>query len=123
MIYHQNIWGIVNKTDEFLISFSLNAPQIICLTEHHLQTEQIHNVDLGQYTLGAAFCRKTYKHGGVCIYVSKNLQFNTINLDQYNKEKDLEICALKLHTLYSSFIVICIYRSPKGNFYYFLNQL
>ena len=47
----------------------------------------------------------------------------TINLDQYNTEKDHEICALKLHTLSSSFTVICIYRSPTGNFYYFLNQL
>ena len=78
MILNQNIQGTANKIDELLISLSLNAPQIICLTEHHLQTEQIHNVDLGQYALGAAFCRETYKHGGVCIYVSKNLQFNPL---------------------------------------------
>jgi hypothetical protein len=57
-------------------------------------TEQTENVNLGQYTLGALLCRETYKHGGACIYVSKDIQFNTINLDQYNKEKDLEICAL-----------------------------
>jgi exonuclease III len=59
----------------------------------------------------------------ICIYVSKDIQFNAINLDQYNKEKDLEICALKLRLLSSSFTVICIYRSPTGNFSYFLNQL
>ena len=86
-------------------------------------TEQIGNVNLGQYTLGASFCRQTYKHGGACIYVSKDIQFNSINLDQYNKEKDLEICALKLCLLSSSFTIICIYRSPTGNFTYFLDQL
>jgi len=80
-------------------------------------TEQIGNVNLGQYTLGASFCRQTYKHRGAGIYVSKDIQFNTINLDQYNKQKDLEIYALKL--LSSSFTIICIYRSPTGNFTYF----
>ena len=86
-------------------------------------TEETGNVNLGQYALGATFCRQTYKHGGVCIYVSKDIQFNAINLDQYNKEKDLEICTLKLCLLSSSVTVICIYRFPTGNFTYFLNQL
>jgi exonuclease III len=86
-------------------------------------TEQIGNVNLGQYTLGASFYRQTYKHGGACIYISKDIQFNTINLDQYNKEKGLEICSLKLCLLLSNFTIICIYRSPTRNFTYFLNQL
>jgi hypothetical protein len=47
--------------------------------------------------IGTSFCRQTYSHGGVCVLVQKNIQFNTIKLDQYNKEKDLEICALKLN--------------------------
>jgi hypothetical protein len=122
MILHQSIQGISNITDEFLISLNSNAPQVTCLTEHHLKTVKIRKVNLGQYSLGATFCRQTYKHGGVCIYISKNIQFNTINLDQYNKEKDLEIYALKLHILSSSFTIICIYRFPTGNFTYFLNN-
>jgi hypothetical protein len=123
-ILHQNIRGISNKIHEFLNSIiSPNAPKVICLTEHHLRTEEIRNVNSEQYTLGASFSRQTYSHGGVCVFVPKNLQFNTINLDQYNKEKDLEICALKLNTLSNSFTIICIYRSPTNNFSYFLNQL
>jgi exonuclease III len=86
-------------------------------------TEEIGNVNLCQYTLGVTFCGKTYKHGGEGIYVSKNIQFNTINLDQYNKENYQEICALNLRILSSSFIVIWIYRSPKGDLTYFLNKL
>jgi hypothetical protein len=83
-----------HKIDKFLISLLHNAPHVLCLTEHHLQT--VGNVNLGHYTLGAQFCRQTYKQGGVSIYVSNDIQFNTINLDQYNREKDLEICALKI---------------------------
>jgi len=73
MLLHPNIRGIFKKIDEFLISLSSNALQVICLTEHHLMTEEIGNVNLGQYTLGALFCRQIYKHGGVCIYVSKDI--------------------------------------------------
>jgi hypothetical protein len=74
----------------FFISLLYNAPHVLCLTEHHLQTEEIENVNLGQFTLGTQFCKQTYKQGGVSIYVSSNIQFNTINLDQHNREKDLE---------------------------------
>ena len=81
VLLHQNIRGISNKIDEFLILLSSNAPQVICLTEHRLMTEETGNVNISQYTLGASFCRQTYKHGGACIYVSKDIQFKTINLD------------------------------------------
>jgi len=52
---------------------------------------------------------QTYSHRGVCIFVSKNIQFYTTNLVQYNKEKDFEICDLKLHILSNTFTVIYIY--------------
>ena len=67
MLLHQNVQGISNRIDEFLIPLSSNAPQIIYLTGHHLMTEETGNVNLGQYTLGVIFCRQTNKLGGVCI--------------------------------------------------------
>ena len=63
IILHQNIRGITKKVDEFLISLPPNAPQVICLTEHHMQTEEIGNINFGQYSLGTAFCRQTFKQG------------------------------------------------------------
>ena len=59
----------------------------------------------------------------MAIYISSDIQFNSINLEQFSNEKDSEICALKLQTVWNSFIVICIYRAPSGKFTYFLNQL
>jgi hypothetical protein len=70
---HQNIWGISHKFDEFLILLLHNAPPVLCLSEHHLRIEEIENVNLGQYTLEAQFCRQSYKQGGVSIYVSKDI--------------------------------------------------
>ena len=123
IIYHQNIQGISKKIDEFSISLCYNRPQIICLTEHHLKAEEINNINLDPYKLGTSFCRKKQKHGGACIYVSKSLQFSAINLEKFHREKDLEICALKLNIQTKNFIIICIYRSPTGDFTYFLTKL
>ena len=69
ILYHQNIRGISSKIDECMISLYHNIPQIICLTEHHLKTEEIKNINLDRYILGAFFCRNKYKCGGVYIYI------------------------------------------------------
>jgi hypothetical protein len=77
-IFHQNIQGVSNKIDEVLTSVSRNAPQVICLTEHCLRTEEILNVNFSQCTLGASFCRQTYSYGGVCVFVPKNIQLSRV---------------------------------------------
>jgi hypothetical protein len=85
---------IKNKVEEFLISVTDLAPQIICLSEHHSRLDEIENVNFNQYKLGTSFCRQIHSYGGVCI-IQNNLQIDTINLDHFNKEKDFETCALK----------------------------
>jgi hypothetical protein len=72
-------------------------------------------VKLDQYTLGASSCRQTYKYGGTCIYVLKDIQFHTIDLGQFNSEKDLEICALRLSLAPNSFTIICIFQKHRKN--------
>ena len=114
LLLHQNICGLSNKIYEFQIALSPTAPQDICLTEHNLIREQIETVKFHRYSLEASSSRKTYTHGGTCIYVSKDIQFHTINLEQFNSEKDIEICTLRLNLASCSFTIICIYRSPQG---------
>ena len=113
-ILHQNKCGKYHKSDEFLISLAETSPHVLCLTEHHLWTDELKNINLGHYTLGSQYCRQSHKQGGVSIFVSNNIQFHTINLDHLNKEKDLEICALKIGLPQENLIIICIYRSPLG---------
>ena len=120
-VVHQNIRGLNNKTDEFLISLSPSTPQIICLTEHHLKPDEIGNICLGHHTLGTYFCRRSFKQGGVCIFASDNTSTKVIDLE-HTKEKDLEICALQTY-IASACFVICVYRSPTGDFNYFIDQL
>ena len=122
-IFHQNICNLSKKKEELLNSLIGHYPHIICLTEHHLYDEELESMSLNNYTLGAKFCRKTYKCGGVSIFIKDNLHFSNINIEQYSKEKDIEICALKILTPPCTTIVITVYRSPNGNITYFLDKL
>ena len=123
IMFHQNIRGLTHKIDEFLLSLSCINPQVLCVTEHHLRPDEINNIHMRQYTLGIYFCRRIYKHGGVSIFVSKNIRFQEIDLTQYVKEKDFEVCALNLQVASIHLLIICLYRSPTGDYTYFLNQL
>jgi hypothetical protein len=44
-------------------------------------------------------------------------------MDRYSNEKDIEICAVKLHISLHTIIIVTVYRSPTGNIDYFLNNL
>jgi hypothetical protein len=44
-------------------------------------------------------------------------------MNRYSKEKDVEICAVKLHFSSQAVVIVSVYRSPVGRFSYFLNNL
>jgi hypothetical protein len=46
---------------------------------------------LTNYALGASYCRKTFLKGGVSIFVYRNLKYSSINIDEYNIDKDTEL--------------------------------
>ena len=123
IICHQNMCGLSHKIDEIMISLTCVKPHILYLTEHHLQSSEILNIHLENYSLSAYFCRRSLKQGGVSIFASNDLQIQDINLQLYVKEKDLEICALNIQISLINLLVICLYRSPMGDFAYFLDQL
>jgi len=131
MIFQQNIRGITHKTEELSFSLSEINPQVFCIAETHLRPEEINLINLGQYTLGAQYSRWHFRQGGVSIFTLNNIVFDVIDLNQFCREKDFEICALKIQLMSTYLLVLCIYRStdleiyrsPSGDFSYFLTQL
>jgi exonuclease III len=95
-IYHQNIRGLKGKTDELMLPLLTEAPHLICVTEHHLKNYEIDAMPISKYKLGAKYCRKKFKNGGVCIYIQEALKFSNINLQKHCKEQDFEIAAVQL---------------------------
>lgn len=122
-VFHQNIRGLKYKVDELSNSFLPDYPNILCLTEHHLKNFEIDKLPIDRFKLGSKFCRHEYKNGGVCIFVHEDLEFSSISLDKYCKEKDIEVCAVGLKLTSIRLIILTIYRSPSGNFTNFLINL
>ena len=122
-IYHQNIQGLKYKVNELMLSLSHEMPHLICLTEHHLKSNEVANTNITNYNRGADYCRTTLKCGGVCIYVHGTVKFSNINLYKYCREQDLEIAAIKLKIFKRNVIVFCVYRAPTGDIDYFLKNL
>ena len=122
-IYHQNVRSLRNKLHEFVGHLHPSLPNVICLTEHHLNILEKPHTNIEGYSIGAYFCRESYAKGGTIIYVHNKLQYMSIDLSAYCKEKDIEICAVKLFMKPPNIIITTICRSPSGNFTYFMQQL
>jgi hypothetical protein len=75
LVYHQNIRGLSQKTEELIISLNIaHSPHILCLTEHHLKAPDILQLNLENYLLGKGFCRKNLTKGGVSIFVKRKFK-------------------------------------------------
>jgi len=119
---YQNIRGLGNKTNELYCHLHHDL-HILCLSEHHLSESELQLIHLANYLLGASYCRKTFLKGGVSMFVYRNPKYNTINIDEYNIDKDIEACAIQLDSTFNKLCILAIYRSPRGDFTNFLKQL
>jgi hypothetical protein len=52
-VYHQNIYGLEPKFDELVASLYPDLPDILYITEHHLNSTQIQIITSEEYSLGA----------------------------------------------------------------------
>ena len=124
-ILHQNIRGIQHKMDELIcMLYSCDlSPHIICLTEHFLTDQKLLMIKPENYYLASSFSHQSSNGGGVCIYIKSDLECSIIDLTQYCIEKVTEVCAAQMKVKNYSIILLCVYRSPCGNFDEFAKQL
>jgi hypothetical protein len=50
-VFHQNIRGLRNKTNELISSMNSNLPHIQCLTEHHMKQLELEHFHVKNYNL------------------------------------------------------------------------
>jgi exonuclease III len=122
-VFHQNICGLRGKSDELISSLFPSFPHVMCFSDHHLKQIELEQINLEGYKLGAAYCRKSLRKGGVCIFVNKKYNFSNVDLSKHCNEQNIEACALKLELPTLNIYVISLYRAPCGNFNSFLNGL
>ena len=78
MIFHQNITGLCNKTEELLNSWENEIPHILCFTEHHLGMKYIVHVlniiTLGLITVGRVINMVEFAYLCMKLYCSQPLR-------------------------------------------------
>jgi hypothetical protein len=52
-MYHQNICGLKNKTNDLISFLYPKLPSVTCIKEHHRELEQLQLTHLDYYNLGA----------------------------------------------------------------------
>jgi hypothetical protein len=122
-IYHQNIEGIKWKFDEILDFFYSVCPHVVCITEHHMHRYEIVQFHIGNYTLGANYCRHLFTKGGACSFVHNSLNFVGTDLKKFSTDQDIEACAIRLLYNSNNICILTIYRAPTGNFTCFVKKL
>jgi hypothetical protein len=96
-IFHQNIRGLRNKSDELINSFVVDSinPYILCLSEHHMEEQDLLNLTVMGYSLGSSYCRWNLQKGGVCIFVREDQSFNKTDTSLHCAEQTSEVCAIE----------------------------
>lgn len=122
-IFHQNIRGLRNKTNELSSALYPDWPHVICLTEHHLNSLESENTNIDHYNMGAIYCRKNIRKGGVCIFVHNSINYSYVNMDKFCVEQIIEMCAIKIQSSSHNIYITAVYRAPSGNVLQFLNNL
>lgn len=123
-ILHLNVRSLRGKRGQLEAFIADRNLDVICLSEHWLQDEEICSaVWLENYNCVSHFARSSFVGGGVAIFV-RNFNSNSINcfkLDSIlnvNIEKCIEACGVRIPCF--NLFIICVYRSPSGNFGAFL---
>jgi hypothetical protein len=95
---------------------------VLCFTEHWIKEDYLTTIQIDQYKLVSHYGRKNNNHGGSRIYVKKSICTKDVKcLQDISVEKDFEMSVSEVVTY--GYIIVCIYRSPDGNFRVFLKNL
>jgi hypothetical protein len=67
ILVHQNIRGLISKTDEITVSLGLDkiSQQVHCSSEYHMLGNSLSLVNIENYSLRSNFSRCRYQKGGV----------------------------------------------------------
>jgi hypothetical protein len=87
------------------------------LAEHWLSEVQLKVLNIDGFRLVSNFSRSQSTSGESCIFTRNTIETKDVQyLRDRGKEKVFEISAIELFD--NSIILVCIYRSSDGNFYF-----
>lgn len=117
-VLHQNINGLINKSDELLLNLdqlktgTQGSPiDVLCITEHNMIADDSDLLHIQNYTLASSYYRKN-RHGGSCILIHNNHKFKVLkHVENLSTANVLECSCIELTQ--HNIIILCVYRVPK----------
>lgn len=91
-------------------------PAFIFINQHNLTEDLIQSINLSNYKLITALCRKAHRGGGVAAFMRQDLNLNItkVNLEDFNEETSQEFIGLSFTSLKFKVVIIGAYRSPNA---------
>lgn len=120
-IIHQNIDSLRSKFEGLEVLLQIESPDILCVSEHHLNEAELKETHLEGYECAAYYCRNICKKGGVCFFVKNDLRINSFDSSSYCVENQIELATIILHALPINIYIIGVYRPPRANDIFFDN--
>ena len=110
----------INELETFIATERVPL-DIICITEHWLNSNESDFFQIKNYCVASISCRSELCHGGTLIAVKETLDYKPLfHLNNISVEKHCEIAAVKIENFN---VVVNIYRSPNGDFNVFMEIL
>jgi hypothetical protein len=123
-ILYGNIQCLRNKTGMIEAEIVNNLPDFICLTEHWLTEAEVDSTTIDGYNIASYFCRVSHKNGGVVIFSRKGIEVKEVKKHRaWISEIDFEVAVIEYKGIKGSFMLMCVYRSPRGNYDAFLDGM
>jgi len=97
-IVYQNIRSLRGKCEELeiLLTTEIYNAEVLRFTEHWLNCYKVHTININNFTLVNAFCRKNSDHGGSCIFVKQGIITKELNsLNELGEERSFELSVTK----------------------------
>lgn len=117
-ILHQNICGLINKSEELQVHIENFEDEgklldLICITEHNMITGDLTQLNIPNFIIGACFARNS-RRGGCCILIRKTHKFQLIpEIGKISIPGIIECCGIRL--LDHKITIVCIYRTPHNS--------
>jgi predicted outer membrane repeat protein len=87
-----------------------------------LSDQKLNCINIKDFKLVSAFCRSSSEHSGSGIYVKNGIETKEISsFAGVSEEKSFEMSLIELPK--QKLRIVCIYRSPNGQFDKFLSKL
>lgn len=113
-IFNLNVRSIRKKGNLLNIFLhTLNYPEIVCLTETWLSTNEAKTFKIDKYRVANYYCRENTRGGGVAILVREDLSFSVKDITKTGlAEQIFEATSVVVSVKNINITVNCLYRSP-----------